>query len=401
MLSVLVACAENSVIYPLDPQTSVENRRLLVTFSDQSINRTINGNAQDNYKSPAQYLNSSWSHRQASALAERHHLKLITQWPMTELGLSCVVYEVADQEQLQSAINNLQHDTQVVSVQRMNSFKVLAEQPLSINNNDPYLTLQAGYRAMGIADLHAIATGRGVRIALIDSGVDIDHPDLQGQIKVAQNLAPETSDHDMADVHGTAVAGILSARPDNGIGIAGIAPEAEVYALRACWPDRPGSLAASCNSFTLALALNQAIRLDSRIINMSLTGPDDPLLRQLLEKALFKGIVVIAAIPAKEQAGGFPANMPGVIAVGKGDEISSAKIIAPGQDVLTTVPHQAYDFMTGSSFATPHVAGITALLLQLHPDWQLADIKPLLSAGINRISQQLLSTTSTTIAKHD
>jgi len=115
----------------------------------------------------------------------------------------------------------------------------------------------------------------------------------------------------------------LSARPDNGTGIAGIAPDAEVYALRACWPDKPGSLAAHCNSFTLALALDQAIRLDSRIVNLSLSGPEDPLLRQLIEKALAKGIIVIAAVPGKDQIGGFPANIPGVIAVGQGGEANN------------------------------------------------------------------------------
>ena len=63
------------------------------------------------------------------------------------------------------------------------------------------------------------------------------------------------------------------------------------------------------------------------------------------------------------------------MAVGGDNDGHRSAILAPGLDVLTTVPHQAYDFMTGSSFATPHVAGITALLLQLHPDWQVADIK--------------------------
>jgi len=239
---------------------------------------------------------------------------------------------------------------------------------------------------------------------LIDTGVDLDHPDLQGQIKYSENLAPEPTDHNLAEVHGTAVAGVLSARPDNGTGIAGIAPDAEVYALRACWPDKPGSLAAHCNSFTLALALDQAIRLDSRIVNLSLSGPEDPLLRQLIEKALAKGIIVIAAVlPGKDQIGGFPATISGVIAVGQGGEANNPvnpEIIAPGLDILTTVPHQGYDFMTGSSFATAHVAGLAALLLQLHPAWQAVNVKQLLRSDSNLLTARVLNA-STAIAKQD
>lgn len=240
------------------------------------------------------------------------------------------------------------------------------------------MPLQTAYNALNIGEWHKRATGQGIRIALIDTGVDLEHPDLKGQIDYSENLAPEPGDHNLADMHGTAVAGVLSARPDNGIGIAGIAPAADVLALRACWPEQPNALAARCNSFTLALALNQAIRMNARIINLSLSGPEDPLLKMLIEKALAKNIIVIAAVPGNPLAGGFPANIPGVIAVNQLDPDRNAdgnQIAAPGRDILTTLPHESYDFMTGSSFATSHVAGLAALLLQLHPDWRAAEIK--------------------------
>jgi subtilisin family serine protease len=185
----------------------------------------------------------------------------------------------------------------------------------------------------------------------------------------------------MADVHGTAVAGVLSARPNNAIGIAGIAPDAEVAALRACWPDAPDAVASHCNSFTLALALNEAIRLHSRIINLSLTGPEDPLVAQLIETALAQDAIVIAALPGKEQPGGFPARLPGVIAVGSEDGVKLAQIVAPGQDILTTVPHGAYDFLSGSSFATPHIAGVVALMLELRPGLTAAEVRQILLAA--------------------
>ena len=390
ILIAFAGCAENNLVYHLSENIGEEDLRLLITFSDKSINRHINGNILDGYRSADLYNNSSWSQRIAAEFAERYHLKLVIQWPVSELGLSCVVYQLSNQEQLKQTIKNLENDQDIISVQKMNSFKVLANQAdILPEKSDPYLSLQNGYQALGINDLHTISTGRGVRIALIDSGVDIEHPDLQGQIKFTQNLAPESTNHNLADIHGTAVAGILSARTNNGIGIAGIAPEAEVLAFRACWPDIPDTLAAHCNSFTLALALNQAIRLESRIINLSLTGPEDPLLRLLITKAFDKGIIVIASVPDRDQSGGFPANMSGVFAVGRGNNSQYSEITAPGLDILTTVPHQAYDFMTGSSFATPHVAGLTALLLQIHPDWQISDIQIILKGGLNAVTAHI------------
>lgn len=401
LLALLTACA-NKTAYPyLGDSATVEDRRLLVTIADRTINRESSGNTLNGYRIRGQYNNSGWSERIAGELAERYDLQVITQWPVTALGVSCVVYEVPKQVRLPQVIADLQKDQQVSLVQQMQHFQVLTSQPsASSPYSDPYLHLQSGFQSLGINDLHHKTTGRGVRIALIDTGVDVDHPDLKGQIKYSENMAPEPINHNMAEMHGTAVAGVLSAHPDNGTGIAGIAPDAEVLALRACWPNKPNSLAAHCNSFTLALALNQAINLDSRIINLSLSGPEDPLLRQLIEKALEKGIIVIAAVPKNDQVGGFPANISGVIAVGDGEESSNPEIIAPGRDILTTVPHQAYDFMTGSSFATPHVAGVAALLLQLHPDWQALDIKRQLSSDLNLLTTWMFKA-PTIISKQD
>ncbi len=392
LITQLIACA-NKTDYPrLGDSQKGEDRRLLVTFVDRSINRNLPGNAQDSYQLRGRYNNSGWSERMAHQLAERHQLQFVAQWPVTELGVSCVVYEVPETLSLQQVITALQKEQDVSLVQQMHSFEVLGDkQPAVKSYSDPYLPLQTGFQTLGIRELHNSSTGKGIRIALIDTGVDLDHPDLKGQISYFENMAPEPSDHNLADIHGTAVAGVLSALPDNGIGIAGIAPGAEVLAFRACWPINPGSLAAYCNSFTLALALNQAMRMDSRIVNLSLSGPDDPLLRQLIERALTKGIIIIAAVPGKDQNGGFPGNISGVIAVGQNDGSHHSEIIAPGRDILTTVPHQAYDFMTGSSFATPHVAGVAALLLQLHPNWHTADIKRLLDNDSHLLTAKLIN----------
>lgn len=372
-------CANQIDFANLGDQRADQERRILVTFLDRTIQRDLPGNSQDRYRTRGDYGNSAWSERIALTLAKRYQLRFIAQWPVTELGVSCVVYEVPSSLPLQQAISTLRKDGDVGWVQAMQSFRVLAGQPAAEPTySDPYLPLQTAFNTLNIGKWHKRATGQGIRIALIDTGVDLEHPDLKGQIDYSENLAPEPGDHNLADMHGTAVAGVLSARPNNGIGIAGIAPAAEVLVLRACWPEQPNALAARCNSFTLALALNQAIRMSSRIINLSLSGPEDPLLKMLIEKALAKNIVVIAAVPGDPLSGGFPANIPGVIAVNQLDlsrDTNHNEIAAPGRDILTTLPHDSYDFMTGSSFATPHIAGLAALLLQLHPDWHAAEIK--------------------------
>lgn len=367
---VLAACATPPVVSHLDETVTHAERRLLVTFADQSLNRPWQGNPQDDYPLANSYRNSGWSERKAKTLADQYHLRLIAQWPVTELGVSCVLYEAPENLPLPKLLDTLRQDQSLASVQPMQMFDVLNQPPAL--NLDPYQSLQTGYQALGIANWHRNTTGRGVRIAVIDTGVDLEHPDLKGQIQTLENMAPEPADHNLADVHGTAVVGILAARPNNGIGIAGIAPDAEIFALRACWPTQAGGLAAKCNSFTLALALNRALARHCQIINLSLSGPDDPLLRQLLEKALAKGVLIIAA-SSQNLAGGFPASLPGVLAVGTNDG-KTLGLTAPGTDILTTVPHQAYDFMTGSSFAAPHVAGLAALLWQLHPQWPATEI---------------------------
>lgn len=348
----------------------IEERRILVTFTDRGIGRAVAANPQDTYRPHGGYGNSGWSLRRAEDLAERYRLRLVAQWPVTALGVSCVVYEIpGGPTVVPQVLEALKRDGEVESAQPMQTFRAMGQPDVGGDSQaDPYRPLQSGYQGMRIGGAHRFATGKGVRVAVIDTGVDSRHPDLSGQIAVAENLAPEPPDRDTADIHGTAVAGVLAAEADNGIGIAGVAPGAEVYALRACWPERPGVSAALCNSFTLALALNEAIRLEAQVVNMSLTGPEDPLVRKLVEKALEKGLIVVAAVPAAGKPGGFPANMDGVIAVRNAAAAPVPGTLAiPGTDILTTVPHGAYDFMSGSSFAAPQVTGLVALLLEIRP----------------------------------
>ena len=135
-----------------------------------------------------------------------------------------------------------------------------------------------------------------MRVAVVDTGVDFDHPDLRGRVVKAQNFVDRVGDRNFTtDVHGTAVAGLIAATAGNGVGIVGVAPEAEIYALKACWQQPPGAREAVCNSYTLAKAVDFAIGQGVQVLNFSLAGPPDPLLGRLIGQALARGIVVVAA----------------------------------------------------------------------------------------------------------
>jgi len=130
--------------------------------------------------------------------------------------------------------------------------------------------------------VHALSTGRKVHVAIIDSGVDDAHPDLAQAVQARANFVDGRAW--VAELHGTAVAGLVAARADNGIGIVGIAPDAQLYALRACWEVSASSTL--CNSLSLAKALSFAIERKADVINMSLSGPTDLLLGRLIDVAL-------------------------------------------------------------------------------------------------------------------
>ena len=230
---------------------------------------------------------------------------------MSEVGVHCVVYQVPAGASVTETMQKLSQDTRVTIVQNMHLFKTEAHQ-----YNDPYFKLQANLQQMQISQAHGKTTGKNITIAMIDTGVDLTHPDLIDQIKQNENFAYRISPDFSNDKHGTAVAGIMVARKDNGTGIIGIAPDAKLIALKACWPHQTDSIEAVCNSFTLALAVNTAIKTGAKILNMSLTGPQDAFLELLLNKAIEKGIIVIAAdtgLAKKDE--NFPASLKDVISV--------------------------------------------------------------------------------------
>ena len=311
--------------------------------------------------------------RIAEGLASRYRLSIVTNWPMPALGVDCFVMAAPADDSIGQIVEQLAQDPSVESVQAMNQFNVLAY-------NDPLYPLQPSASAWHLAEVHKVATGKRVKVAEVDTGVEINHPDLIGQIALARDFVDVESN--VAEVHGTAVAGIIVARADNGIGIAGIAPDARLYALRACWQLTVGAPRAICNSFTLAKALQFAIDENVQVINLSLGGPRDRLLGRLLDMALSRGITIVSAADRTFGDGGFPASHRGVLAVAADDvhDIPSNALLGPGTDIPTTVIGEGWGFVTGSSFAAAHVTGLVALLRELAPNLPAREMRGALEA---------------------
>ena len=221
-----------------------------------------------------------------------------------------------------------------------------------------------------------MSRGASVRVAVIDTGVDVDHPDLPAHL-MTRNFVDNDAGAFQDDAHGTAVAGVIAAIPDNGIGIAGIAPDVRLFVFKACWRSSPTGAKATCNSFTLAQALSAAIEEHVDIINLSLAGPSDPLLTRLVDRAAAAGIIVVGAVPPDGQRRTFPTDIASVIAVDaiESGHSNSGILRAPGLDVISLAPHGHYDFYSGSSLATAEVSGLVALLRAQSPHLRRATRK--------------------------
>ena len=305
--------------------------------------------------------------RIVTTLAREHGLQLSDEWPMPALGLDCFVLEAPNADERARVIPRLAADPRVESVEPMQRFRMLGA-------GDPLAMAQPAVARWHLDELHALATGHGITIAAVDSGVDTVHPDLRGRVALARNFVDGSAYR--AESHGTAVAGIIAARTDDRIGIEGVAPDARLLALRACWQPTAADTAL-CSTFTLAKALQFAVDAKTQVLNLSLTGPPDRLLARLLDVALAQGVVIVGAVDAKAVDGGFPAIHPGVLAIAAINEGARVPgvLLAPGQGIPAPVPGGHWRLVSGTSYAAAQVSGLVALLRELSPGLAPAQLR--------------------------
>lgn len=331
-------------------------------------------------------VNSGVTPVAAAALAERYALELSDSWRIVSLDRDCYVFSGGGAE-LAAALKQLAADPAVESVQETRVFQVAGASPELV---DPYFNLQHSLVSARIDEAHQLSTGAGVKVAIIDTGLDRTHYDLRGRVETALNFVDADQTIEIVEFHATAVAGIIGAAAHNGRGIVGIAPDTRLYSLRACWESIPGTSRGQCSSFGLARALDWAITNDMKVVNMSLQGQFDPLVSRLIARATQRGLVVVAATDLGDEALSFPASMREVIAVSYHDPLRTLDytrnagrvFIAPGEEILTTMPDNTYDFVSGSSFASAHVAGIVALLAEHVPDIDAHTVRAVLRSSL-------------------
>ena len=235
-------------------------------------------------------------------------------------------------------------------------------------------------------------TGRGVRVAVIDSGIDAEHPALAGKVKESVEAAIEggrvnfrPSESGDSAGHGTACAGIITS----------VAPDAELYSVKVL-----GASASGSGELFLA-GLDYAIKRRMQVINLSLGttkqqyhGP----LHDLLDRAYHAGCVVVAAannLPQPSFPSIFSSSLVSVVK-DKGDDPFKfgyrygevIELVAPGVGVRTTWPGGGYRELTGNSFACPAVTGIIALILEAYPDLTPFQVKTVLYTIARRNQEQ-------------
>jgi subtilisin family serine protease len=244
-------------------------------------------------------------------------------------------------------------------------------QPLAspaASSADPYRPLQYALDQLGVERARPASNGAGVRVALLDSAPDVAHADLP-RIEVASLEGGPAG----PGAHGTLVAGVVAARERNGLGIAGVAPGASLLAVPVCTPQ--GSSASDrCLLYDLLRGVDLAYAREAGVMNLSLVGPDNPLLLRAMDRLDDLGVLVVAAAGNEGTSEPrYPAAYPSVIGVGAADRARavyarsnrglSAELYAPGVEVLSSVPGGSFAFGSGTSFAAAHVSGELAVLL--------------------------------------
>jgi thermitase len=265
------------------------------------------------------------------------------------------------------------------------------------NSGDADIDAPEGWDAAGLG---AFPAAGGVRIGIVDTGIDQAHPDLSGQtVACAQSrgvlpifagtiqVGQCADDND----HGTHVAGTIAAKANNGTGVAGVAFNADLVICKAL-----GGPLGTGSTADVANCVNWVASQGARVISMSLGGGDSTTLRNAVLAAWNNGngaLVVAAAGNDGDATLNYPAAYAEVVSVAATDSSdarasfsnanSDVEIAAPGVDVLSTIRGGGYDSFSGTSMATPHVAGVAGVLRQLFPSDSAAAIRSRLTATVD------------------
>ncbi|WP_337134649.1 S8 family peptidase [Priestia megaterium] len=235
--------------------------------------------------------------------------------------------------------------------------------------NDPFFPYQYGPQKVQAPDAWDVTTSNGnIKIAIIDTGIQLNHPELSIKLWPGYNFVEGNLVPNDGNGHGTHVAGIAAALTENSLGIAGMAPSASLIPVRALDNSGNGLLS------NIANAITYSTNAGAKVINLSLGSSQSSItLENAVNYAWNQGVVVIAA--AGNEASStptYPAAYQNVIAVASTDNNDQKSdfsnfgnwvdLAAPGSTILSTYIGSYYAYLSGTSMAAPHVAGLAALL---------------------------------------
>jgi len=249
----------------------------------------------------------------------------------------------------------------------------------------------------------------GVNVAVLDTGLDTTHEDLQGlfvwgysfykgnrEIAGAECTPQDPSYCKDGHGHGTHVTGTIAAQ-DNSVGVLGVATQVNIYTIKVLSDRGSGSYSAIANGIIIATNGPDGVvgtADDADVISMSLGGPSSTTeLANAVQYALDNGVVLVAATGNDGASSpSYPAAYPGVLKVGAIDSNNNIAsfsnrgedVFAPGVDVLSTLPGNDYASWSGTSMATPHVSGVVALAIAAHPTYSNTQIFNLVVSSVDQ-----------------
>lgn len=326
-------------------------------------------------------IDGALSPAQADELARRHGLERIASQEFRLIDSTIGLFRIIDQRPMDIVRREFAADSSgsVKSVQ-LNFRYVLQDQKNQKRSMTEGDAAQYAVAQLRLPQAHKLARGMNVTIAVIDSGVDVKHPELVNSVADSHDaLGSKEGPH----VHGTGIAGAIVAHGK----LMGSAPEARILAIRAFGG---GASAAESTTYVILKSLDYATEHGAQIINMSFAGPRDPLIERGVAATATRGILMIAAAGnagAKSPAL-YPAANPNVIAVSGTDaqeKLFAASnrgvhisVAAPADGIFLPAPDEKYQITSGTSFSAAYISGIAALMLERNPALKPNDLRAIL-----------------------
>jgi hypothetical protein len=321
-------------------------------------------------------IDASLSVTQAAELARRHRLVHLQSQNFPLIGATIGLFRITDRRSVQTVSRELATEASIRSVQ-LNFRHFLQEQKAELTEGDP---AQYALAKLRLPEAHTLAHGANVTVAVIDSGVDVKHPELANAIADSFDaLGSKEGPH----VHGTGIAGAIVSHAR----LMGSAPAARILAIRAFAAAPNGG---ESTSFVILKALDYAAAHGAQVVNMSFAGPNDPLIERGISAAVAKGIVMVAAAgnAGAKSPPLYPAANRSVIAVGATDaqdRLFAASnrgghiaVSAPGVDIFLPAPDEKYQMASGTSFSAAYISGLAALLLERNPALKPDEVRAIL-----------------------